>query len=334
MQNVIITEVYDTLVKLDEEATQFFLDADKFIKQKQRDSIAERKKEAIERGADKREIQRIENFVYNSGYWYLLSPELQEESDRITENIIESIKIITPAIKMSPLLTEADERDLSISVKTIRASLYLREFHFRDAEVIYDEDIVIGMQPAKQSDEREQDPDSAKYLFGVALDKVLSIIDLTTSSDTELQKRVLVNTPGVSGYKPNTAFIMMWMDNTKPELLDVSDTIKECFKKFGIKATRADEIEHEDLITRRILEEIKTSEFLCADLTGERPSVYYEIGYAHAIGKRVILYRKKDTRIHFDLAGYNCPEYENLRDIKTKLIKRLEEVTGRKPETT
>jgi nucleoside 2-deoxyribosyltransferase len=311
MQTATIIEAKKALVKLHEDGIQFFTDAAKLIKQAEQDS---------RRG-------------YISGYWSLLSPELQKESNRITEDIIESIKVIAVAVRMSPLLTDVDERELGLSAKTIRAALHLRAFRFQDVQVINDEDILVGIQPATQSDEREQHPVSARYDFDKAFEKALSIVDLTTTSDTELQKRILANAPGVSGYKPNTAFIMMWMDNTKPELLDVSDTIKECFKKFGIKATRADEIEHADLITKRILEEIRTSEFLCADLTGERPSVYYEVGYAHAIGKRVILYRKKDTRIHFDLAGYNCPEYENNRDYKEKLTKRLEEMTGRKPET-
>lgn len=34
------------------------------------------------------------------------------------------------------------------------------------------------------------------------------------------------------------------------------------FSKFGVKAIRADEIEHDDVITKRIIEEIQTSEFL------------------------------------------------------------------------
>ena len=53
-------------------------------------------------------------------------------------------------------------------------------------------------------------------------------------------------------------------------------------------------------------------------------SKYYEIGHAHAHDKRVMLVRKKDTHIHFDLAHRNCPEYENITQLKELLRKRLE----------
>jgi hypothetical protein len=67
--------------------------------------------------------------------------------------------------------------------------------------------------------------------------------------------------PIAAGYRPGTAFIMMWMSDAEPGLTDVSETIKDCFQKFGISAVRSDEIEHEDIITQRILDQIKTAEF-------------------------------------------------------------------------
>lgn len=129
--------------------------------------------------------------------------------------------------------------------------------------------------------------------------------------------------------KRNTAFILMAMDPDNPELEDVYRTIKDVCASYGINAYRADEIEHQDRITDLILFEIKTCEFLIADLSYERPNVYYEIGYAHANNKRPILYRKRGTRLHFDLSVHNVPEYKNITELRELLTKRLESILGR-----
>jgi nucleoside 2-deoxyribosyltransferase len=122
------------------------------------------------------------------------------------------------------------------------------------------------------------------------------------------------------------------MDKDYKEGEDVCNTIKEVCKQFGIAAERADDIEHSDKITDVILEKIKTSEFIIADLSGEKPNVYYEIGYAHALNKRPILYRNLDSTLHFDLAGHNVPSYRNHTELKRLLRKRFEALTGKHPK--
>jgi len=129
---------------------------------------------------------------------------------------------------------------------------------------------------------------------------------------------------------PGTAFIIMRMDKDYFQGKEICRTIKEVCKKFGITAVRADDVEHSDKITDLILERIKSSEYLIADLSGERPNVYYEVGYAHAINRKPILYRAVRTKLHFDLSVHNVPEYESIEDLKRQLTNRFSAIKQRK----
>lgn len=269
-------------------------------------------------------------------YWQHIPADLRAQGASLTYRLLDFGGKLAPRLKSAPLANEGDQREFGLSVKTIRAALQLRRFRSSDPDYLHDEDRVLGVRPASQSDDEAATPHEASDLVADSAQKIVNAIALVEASG-ELGPASAPTTfekdTNAARYRPSTAFVMMWMDKKKPDLEDVSVAVKEVFAEFDIRAVRADDIEHEGLISQRVLNEIATSEFLFADLTGARPNVYYEVGYAHALGKRVILFRKDETSLHFDLAGYNCPAYVNNKDLKEKLRKRLIEMTNRGPKS-
>jgi hypothetical protein len=268
-------------------------------------------------------------------YGIAVKPEFIAEADSsgtvasFAKEIPKFVMKLIEASKSSPLVSDVDRADLRVSMREILAALKFLRYQHWGTNILNDEDRVLGVEPPGQRED-ECGASEAFKEFTSAKENIQKILGLLVPSDTpEATAIARSETANIKKYRPNTAFIMMWISKEHPELEDVKNCFTEVFKKFGITAVRSDEIEHSEQITERILAEIATSEFLIADLTGERTSVYYEVGYAHALGKRPILYRKANTKLGFDLAGHNCPEYENLTDLRMKLEARLSAITNK-----
>lgn len=222
------------------------------------------------------------------------------------------------------MIADADFKDIRHDSRRMLGALRFQHYRYRGTQIHHDEGTVLGVDPPSQRYDASSSLSDARELFVKAAQRMREIVDLIAPTET-----IQAGMKGTESYRPNTAFIMMAIDKSRKGLEDVRNAIKEVFKDFGITAVTADEIEHDGAITDRVLEEIESNEFLIADLTGERPNVYYEVGHAHARGKRVILYREAGTKLHFDISHRNCPEYENLTDLKQQLRKRLEVVTNK-----
>ena len=70
--------------------------------------------------------------------------------------------------------------------------------------------------------------------------------------------------------------------------------IERVARKFNFAVIRIDKASPISNLAEEIRSEIRKATFLIADLTDERPSCYYEAGYADALGKPVIYIASKD----------------------------------------
>lgn len=109
------------------------------------------------------------------------------------------------------------------------------------------------------------------------------------------------------------------------------EAVEKIVGNFGCVAIRIDrEQALEDLVTR-IKREIKTSLFVIADLTDERPSCYFEAGYAEATSKPIIYVASHNsvlkpgnaTKIHFDI-HMNVQFFTNHKELEEKLTAVIE----------
>jgi len=110
-----------------------------------------------------------------------------------------------------------------------------------------------------------------------------------------------------------------------PDFDDIYELgIKAACQNAGAYAERVDEQIFKESILDRIYNQIDKADVIVADMTGRNPNVFYEVGYAHALGKPVILLTQNIQDIPFDLKHYSHIVYGGrIKDLLKELQKRV-----------
>lgn len=107
--------------------------------------------------------------------------------------------------------------------------------------------------------------------------------------------------------------------------------IKGALTDAGYKVSRADDIKSQSNILEDIITGIMQSSLIVADLTDSNANVYYELGIAHALQKKVVLITQDIEELPFDLRSYRVIPYSThfskmneakntLKDIATEAL--------------
>jgi hypothetical protein len=139
----------------------------------------------------------------------------------------------------------------------------------------------------------------------------------------------------------------MSTSSTKPKsfcfvLMPFSADFNDIYE-FGIKGActdvdvyceRVDEQVFLGSMLDRIFNQISRADLLVADMTGRNPNVFYEVGYAHALGKNVILLTQQAEDIPFDLKHFPHIVYgAQIKELRVELARRVKHFAFESPTT-
>jgi len=110
--------------------------------------------------------------------------------------------------------------------------------------------------------------------------------------------------------------------------------IKQACDDAGAYCERVDEQMYEETILHRIYNQIAKADVIIADMTGRNANVFYEVGYAHALGKSTILLTQQADDIPFDLKHFPHIIYEGqIVDLRDQLTKRVRWFVKNRPKS-
>jgi hypothetical protein len=110
--------------------------------------------------------------------------------------------------------------------------------------------------------------------------------------------------------KGETRRAFVAMPYRPPWFSTVRDVISAAATTTGFTAEVSLDLDAPGLVPNQIWTGIRLAEVVVADITGNNPNVFYELGLAHALGKEVILLAQGDEHAPFDVSTSRLLRYD------------------------
>lgn len=125
------------------------------------------------------------------------------------------------------------------------------------------------------------------------------------------------------------------MDDKKPIVFVITPFTEECLDLYAelkrvfeneYEFTNAGDLDNQRNILQDIVSGIHLADIIIADLSGLNANVFYELGLAHAMNKKVIIITQDISDLPFDIQSYRANEYSLQFNKFPKLIDKLREL--------
>ena len=246
-----------------------------------------------------------------------------EIKDKIPYEEIENGALILLLLRKSRTWEELCERysyadPSQLNTNTTTMNLLSKLFSMRDVGLISfaDEETEAGKKPIGEIKETGLWPNIRVSFGGMSL----SDAAMLSRHSKGMAVAPVFGRPRQLEEKIDVFVLMPF--NAKMEKL-YSNHIRKMGEELGVTIRRADDIFSPRPFMEKVWDGICAAQLILADCTQENPNVFYEIGMAHAVGKRVVLITRSEKDIPSDLKHFEYIQYVYDPEGTEQLIEKL-----------
>jgi nucleoside 2-deoxyribosyltransferase len=213
--------------------------------------------------------------------------------------------------KAKRLLTLLKKEDCTIAIRVLESLWEYRE--------------KSSFEPANKN--RKVQTNLFELIKKIKAHSLKNPIKLSAENSNDYTLKELTSQIGVTMSNKPYCFMIQPFNEKFDKLY--KDIYKPAIETTECEPYRVDEDDSVANIAERIRKKIRGARICLADITEDNPNVWYEVGFAHAQGKQIVLIAETKDKIPFDMSGekvifYDTSSPSDFEDLKENISNAMQ----------